>query len=105
MYYIEVRELYNRLKNSAKKRGIPFELTLTDLNNLSFPITCPITNLPLSHNRGQQQDNSYSIDRIDSNLPYRADNIVVISNRANRIKNDGTLEEIEKLAEFYKNLK
>lgn len=105
MYYIEVRELYNRLKSSAKKRGIPFELTLTDLNNLSFPITCPITNLPLFHNRGKQQDNSYSIDRIDSNLPYRADNIVVISNRANRIKNDGTLEEIEKLAEFYKNLK
>lgn len=36
---IEIKTLYNRLKASATKRGIQFDLTLNDLNNLSFMLT------------------------------------------------------------------
>ena len=104
LYQPEIKSIYNRLKASAKKRNIPFTITAWDLCNLSFPITCPILGLQLKYNRGAQQDNSYSIDRIDSTLGYDVDNIIVISWRANRLKSNSTTEELNKISEFYTNL-
>lgn len=105
VYKKEIKTLWTHLKNSAAKRGIPFSLTVSELNNLSFPITCPIFGIELYFNRSCASDNSYSIDRIDSLRGYELDNIVVISQRANRIKNNATFEELEKLVEFYRNQK
>jgi hypothetical protein len=98
VYLPDIKIIYNRLKQSAKKRNISFDLTITQLNDLTFPITCPVLGIPLKFNRGQQQDDSYSIDRIDSTLGYTIDNIEVISWRANRLKNNATTEELQKLS-------
>ena len=100
-----LNQILSNIKSSAKKRGIFFDLTISDLNNLSFPITCPILGIELKFNSGNIADNSYSIDRIDSNKGYIFDNIIVISAKANRLKNNGTIEEIEKIIAFYKNYK
>jgi hypothetical protein len=97
----EINELYNHYKNSAKKRNIPFTLTKVDFHNLSYPITCPVLGIPLCYNRGKPQDNSYSIDRIDSTKGYELGNIIVISHRANVLKNNATVSELVKLANFY----
>ncbi len=97
----ELKQLLSQLKQSAKKRNIIFDLTMSDLNNLSFPLTCPVLNIPLTFNTGCAKDNSYSIDRIDSTQGYTIENIVVVSNRANRLKSDATSEELKFLAEFY----
>lgn len=43
-------------------------------------------------------DDSYSLDRIDSSRGYVKGNIWVISLRANRIKNDSTVEELRLIA-------
>lgn len=99
----EIKTIYNRLKSSAKKRNIPFTLTISELNHLTFPISCPILSIPLKFNR-EQSDNSYSIDRIDSSKGYEIDNIIVVSWKANRLKNNATKEELSKLSEFYKDL-
>lgn len=104
MAFPETRKIYNQLKTSAKKRNIKFTLTIPELNNLSFPITCPIFGMRLKFNRNRQSDDSYSFDRIDSNKGYEIDNIIVISWKANRLKNNATKEDLEKIAEFYKNL-
>lgn len=103
MKFPEIKSLYNRLKSSAKKRNIPFTLTLTELNNLTFPISCPILNIPLNSNN-KQSDNSYSIDRIDSDKGYEIDNIIVVSWKANRLKNNATPEEMQKISDFYKDI-
>ena len=97
----ELKTLYNRLKASAKKRNIPFELTITDFYDIGWPISCPILGIPLKFNRGQAKDDSYSIDRIDSTKGYTVDNIVIISLRANKLKNNATSNELVKIAEFY----
>ena len=99
---MDVRTIYNRLKSSANKRNIEFNLTLPELNNLSFPITCPILGIPLQYNRGEALDNSYSVDRIDSTKGYSINNIEVISLRANKLKSNATMQEIQLLAEYYK---
>lgn len=96
----ETKKIYNQLKQSAKKRGIEFSLSLTDINNLSFPITCPILEIPLKYHTDKPQDDSYSIDRIDNSLGYISGNIQVISYKANRAKNNLTNEELKKLALF-----
>lgn len=103
-YQPEIKTIYNRLKNSAKKRNINFELTLTELNNLTYPITCPILGIPLRFNRNCLKDDSYSIDRIDSSKGYIIDNIIVISWKANRLKNNATSEELDKISKFYNDL-
>ena len=96
----EVRTLYSRLKNSAKKRNIPFDLNISDMYLISYPLTCPILGLPLRFHKGKAQDDSYSVDRIDSSLGYNIDNIQIISNKANRIKNNATSEELQKFVNY-----
>tara|TARA_B110000503_G_C7163142_1_gene420600 strand:+ start:867 stop:1202 length:336 start_codon:yes stop_codon:yes gene_type:complete len=100
----EINEVYNSLKSSAKKRGIVFTLEKTDLYHLDYPLRCPALGIPLKFNKGQSRDDSYSWDRIDSTRGYEADNLVIISNRANRIKNDATLEELKMIVKFYEEL-
>ena len=97
----EIRQIYNRLKASAKRRNIEFDLTIIELYNLTYPITCPILGIPLKFNRGQIQDDSYTIDRVDSTKGYTIDNIQVISWRANRLKNNASLDELNKISKYY----
>lgn len=104
MYMPEIKTIYNQLKSSAKKRNISFELSLSDLYNISYPLTCPILDIPLKFNRGSLQDNSYSVDRVDSSKGYTIDNIIIISWRANKLKSNASMDEIKRIFEFYNNL-
>jgi len=52
----------------------------------------------------KNNDLTPSIDRIDPKKGYVKDNIIVVSMRANRIKNDATVDEIRKVADFYEKL-
>ena len=97
----ESKEIYNRLKQSAKKRNIDFTLTLSDINNLSFPITSPVLGIPLRWNREKAKDDSYSFDRVDPSLGYTIDNIEIISFKANRSKNDLSEKEMAKFCDYY----
>lgn len=100
----DLHQLHSQIKAGAKKRGIPFNITVSDLNELSFPITCPVLGIPLKFNTGAPKDDSYSVDRIDSNKGYEPDNIVVVSNRANILKSNASLKEMKMLVEFYSTL-
>jgi hypothetical protein len=48
------------------------------------------------------RDNSPSLDRIVPEKGYVRDNVLVVSYRANRIKNDATISELQQIAAFYK---
>ena len=98
----EYKQIINRLKSSAKKRGIEFDLTTEDLDYIGIPISCPIMGIPLKWNKGKPRDNSYSFDRIDSSRGYVRDNIQIISMKANRAKNDLTSEELKKFSQYFK---
>ena len=97
------RFIYYSAKHRAKKSGIPFDITHDDVINI-YPIDgkCPILGLELQPNLGKTQDNSPSLDRLVPEKGYIKNNIIVISHRANRIKNNATLEELEKLVAFLK---
>ena len=69
-------------------------------NDLEWPLVCPVLGLELDYFCSMRTENSVSFDRIDSNKGYIKGNVVIMSWRANRIKNDGTAEEHKKIADF-----
>lgn len=93
----------SRIKCVSHKKNIPFDLTIDDL---IIPEYCPILGVKLEVAVGKNgnKDNSPSIDRIIPELGYVKGNIIIISNKANRIKSDSNLDELLKVANFYKNL-
>lgn len=88
--------LYNA-RRRAKDYNIPFSLTLDDI---VIPEKCPILGIPLYKTEGKKTENSPSLDRVFPELGYIVGNVCVISSRANRMKNDATLEDIEKIAKY-----
>ena len=100
----EIKHLLNRLKASAKKRGIDFDLTTADIDDIGIPISCPVLGIPLKFNRGKAQKDSISFDRIDSTKGYTRDNLIIVSNRVNTLKANASLEEMRKITDYYENL-
>ena len=98
---LEHKEIIRRLRQSAKKRGIEFDLDERDLDDIGFPISCPILGIPLKWNRGEPKDDSYSFDRKDSSLGYTKDNIEIISFKANRAKNNLSADELKKFSQYF----
>jgi len=71
----DTKTLYNRLKASAKKRKIPFDLKLTDLHTLGYYLNCPVLGIPLDYSGKQLNDNSPTVDRIDSSKGHDVGNV------------------------------
>lgn len=89
-------------RQRARKAGLVCTLTLDDI---VIPSRCPVFGIPIEHQTGKRQsDNSPSIDRIVPSLGYTKSNAVIVSFRANRIKNDATVEELKRLVQFYEEL-
>ncbi len=87
-----------RILKYAKKRAKKFNRDFTiDIDDIIVPENCPILNIPLIHGVGKSTDNSPSLDRINSDLGYIKENIRVISMKANRMKQDCTIEELKKI--------
>lgn len=96
--------LWTNLKASAKKRDIPFSLSLSDMDTIGIPILCPVLGIPLQFHRGKVQDDSISFDRIDSTKGYTVDNVIVVCYRVNKLKSDASLEEMRQIIAFYEAL-
>ena len=88
-----------RLKFRAKKLGLPFDLTVDDI---IIPEFCPVLGLKLERNIGIPNHNSPSVDRFDNDKGYTKDNIRIISSRANTLKNDSTIAELEAILNYMK---
>ena len=58
---------------------------------------CPVFDIPLQYGGGDQRDNSATIDAIIHNKGHIKGNLKVISKKANTIKNNSTMEEMEML--------
>lgn len=89
-------------KERAKRNGIEFSLTEEDIQ---IPEKCPVLGIPLFRCKKNNWNNSPSIDRIDNTEGYVKENIVIVSRRANILKRDATIDELEKIADFYKKFK
>lgn len=90
-------------KVRAKRAGREFSLSRGDL---CIPQRCPVLGIPLVSGRGKkgtagQSNNSPTVDRIDNGRGYVPGNVVVISWRANSLKGDASMWELQQLVNFY----
>ena len=86
-------------RKRAKERGLEFSLTPEDV---PVPSHCPVLGIPMTFG-SKDWNNSPSLDRIDPKKGYTPDNVRVISFRANRIKCDATVAEVEAILAYMKN--
>lgn len=88
-----------RIKNRAKTNKIPFNLDITDI---VVPEVCPVLGIPITSGfekgKGYHPDGP-SVDRLIPSLGYVKGNVRVISARANLLKNDATISELELVLE------
>jgi hypothetical protein len=84
-------------RHRSKKKNIPFDITADDIEVTEY---CPILGIKLSKGKGKLHDFSATIDRINPELGYVPGNVIVISHRANRLKGNGTSEELRKVADW-----
>lgn len=89
-------------KSRAKKRGLPFDLTVDDLR--PFPTHCPVLGIPFVWTVGTGtgvQPGTPSLERLVLERGYVRGNVVLISYRANVLRKDATLEELKMMVAFY----
>lgn len=93
--------LFSITKGRAREYGVEFTI---DLDDVVIPERCPILDIPLffveSGTVKGKNPNSPSVDRIDPSLGYIKGNIQVISWRANHLKNNATLEELQAILDY-----
>lgn len=93
--------MFHTAKRRAKDQGIPFDITLDDID---IPSHCPLLGIPLFTGKGACCDNSPTLDKLVPSLGYVKGNVIVISDKANRIKSNATLDEIMLLADNLHNI-
>jgi hypothetical protein len=86
--------LWSSAKYRAKIKGLEFSIEPSDI---SVPDVCPLLDIPISRRKKSLGDNSPTLDRVDGTKGYTKDNIWVISYKANRSKNNLSLDELKKL--------
>ena len=82
-------------KSRAKKKDLPFNLELQDI---IVPKVCPVLpwiELTPVANKETRFTTSPALDRVIPELGYTKGNVRVISGRANVLKNNATIEELE----------
>jgi len=92
------RYLLNAAKYRAKKLGLDFSITVDDVK---VPVACPVLGILLAV-CSKQSANSPTIDRFDNSIGYVPGNVHVISWRANSLKNNATIDELEKVLAYMK---
>jgi predicted DNA-binding protein YlxM (UPF0122 family) len=97
--YREQRKKWRHKKYNAEKTGYEWNLPFGEIE---WPTHCPVLGIELDYFAEFRQENSVSFDRIDSNKGYVSGNVEIVSWRANRIKNDGTWEEHQKIVDYLK---
>lgn len=94
--------LFEGAKRRARLEGLPFTITIDDI---VIPETCPVLSIPIILGQPANDPHLPSLDKFDPALGYTPDNITVMSLRANSIKKNATVEEVQALLNWMINRK
>jgi hypothetical protein len=93
------RTMHQSAKKRAKKKSLPFELSVQDVLDLIGSGICPIFGTPFETGFGLHKT-SASLDRFKPELGYTKENCSVISHLANAMKQGANADEIQRLADW-----
>lgn len=84
-------------KKRAEKRGLEFNLNKEDI---IIPELCPILKIPFIIGTKENYDFTPTIDRIDNSKGYTLDNIQIVTNKANTMKNSADFNMLTNFADY-----
>lgn len=92
--------MLSNARHRARRDGFPCTITLEDID---IPTHCPVLGRMLHIFEGKQggRDDSPSLDKVIPSLGYVPGNILVVSSKANRLKNQLSTEQLIAFARFY----
>lgn len=95
---------YHHAKDRARKQNLPFNITLKYLREIAGD-ECPIFHTPFEWGAsglgpGKFKPNGAQLDRIEPDLGYIEGNVAFISHRANRLKDNGTMQDHYDIADW-----
>jgi hypothetical protein len=101
------RHIASFLSNSwhrSLRHKLPFDLTFEYLMSIATD-ECPIFKTPFKWGinktgKGRAPNDSPSLDKIEPELGYTQGNVAFISRRANKMKDDGTMQEHYAIADW-----
>lgn len=93
--------------NAAKTRALTKKLDFSiSKEDIIIPLLCPILKKPLICGTKEDYNFSPSLDRLDNTKGYTKENTIVMSKRANTMKNSATRKELLLFADWiYKTFK
>lgn len=96
------RVLLESARRRALEAGTPFTITVDDVRAAWPPDgRCPALGLTLRRAKGgAAADHSPSLDRLNPAWGYEPGNIAVISTLANRIKNNATVTQLQRVTAY-----
>lgn len=100
-----IRVLTNAIRRRAKTTGIEFNVTCEYLETIA-PEICPVFKIKLGWCERNKwgKAHSPSLDRIDPNKGYVAGNVQWISHKANAMKQNATVSELNQFANWVKSI-
>lgn len=93
------KSMLRSAKKRADKFGCPFAISI---EHIEIPEFCPLLGIRLQVAKNGVKPYSPSLDRIRPELGYIPGNVWVVSHRANQIKSDATIQELELLIDNLK---
>jgi hypothetical protein len=94
---------FNTRKQQAKNKGIPFTVTYEEIEK---PEYCPVFGIKLNYGwsgvGGPSDHTKASFDKVIPALGYVPGNVFIISWRANKLKNNMSIEELEQILKYMK---
>jgi len=98
-----IDQFLRNAKQRARRGDIPFDLTFEYLMSITTD-ECPIFKTPFvwqqAKGKGNASNESPSLDKIIPELGYTRGNVAFISKRANKMKDDGTMQEHYAIADW-----
>jgi len=94
------KRLLASARHRARTKNLPLDITLEDI---VIPKVCPVLGIPFEINTGEKaRYNSPSLDRFIPELGYVKGNVYVVSFRANQLKQNATIDEVERIYKWMK---
>jgi hypothetical protein len=100
----QIGAAFHHANDRARKQNLPFNITLKYLREIAGD-ECPIFHTPFEWGisglgPGKFKPNGPQLDRIEPDLGYVEGNVAFISHRANRLKDNGTMQDHYDIADW-----
>lgn len=92
--------LFNQARIRARQKGLPFDLTREWVEGeleVAVANGCPYLGIPILLDCGHADPRCPSIDQFNPGAGYTQDNCIIVSYKANAVKRDASLAELELL--------